>query len=91
MACLAAVEEKLDGRVERLGNSRDVAAQLASAVGLPLGDGAAAHAACQGEAILGHVTLIAQDADALADRLTRVGLGGEEAGFFHDSDMEQSL
>jgi hypothetical protein len=88
---LAAIEEKLDRRVESFGDPGDVAAQLAGTVGFPLSDGTAADAAGGGQAILGHVALLAQGADALADGLTRIGLGGDGTRLFHGSGMTQGI
>ncbi len=63
-----AVEEVFDGDVERAGDARDVAAELAGAIGLPLGDGAAADIAGGGELILGESAGEPAGADSGADR-----------------------
>ncbi len=63
----AAVEEVLDGAAEGVGDAADVVAQLAGAVGFPLGYGAAAYFAGGGELILGEAAGAPQLADAHAD------------------------
>ena len=63
----AAVEEMLDGAAESVGDSADVLAELAGAVGFPLGDGAAADVAGGGKVLLGEAAGAAEFADAGAD------------------------
>lgn len=62
-----ALQQVLDGGVEGFGDPGDVAAQLAGAVGFPLGDGTATDAAGGGEVILGEATGASESADAAAD------------------------
>ncbi len=64
---IGALDEMFDGGTEGIGDSGDVAAELAGAVGFPLGDGAAADIAGGGEIILSHAAGAAQGADSGAD------------------------
>ncbi len=64
---VGALDEMFDGGAEGIGDSGDVAAELAGAVGFPLGDGAAADVAGGGEIILCHAAGAAEGADACAD------------------------
>ena len=75
----AAVENMFDRGAEGVGDAADVFAELAGAVGFPLGDGAAADVAGGGELVLREAVGAAEFFDAGADR---VGLGfhGEEYG-----------
>jgi hypothetical protein len=62
-----AVEEMFDRDAEGVGDAADVFAELAGAVGFPLGDGAAADVAGGGELELGEAAGAAEFADARAD------------------------
>ncbi len=63
----AAVEEMLDGAAEGVGDSADVFAELAGAVGFPLGDGATADIAGGGEFELREAAGAAEFTNAQAD------------------------
>lgn len=63
-----ALQEVFDRDVQRFGDSGDVTAELAGAVGLPLGDGAAGDATGQSEVVLCEAAGAAEGADAGADR-----------------------
>jgi hypothetical protein len=62
-----ALQNVFDGGGQCVGDAGYVAAQLAGAIGFPLGDGAAANVAGDGQLILRHPSIEAEGADSGAD------------------------
>ncbi len=69
VACglVAAMQQIFDRGAEGVRDATDIAAQLAGAVGLPLGDGASADITSGCQFILGETACAAESADACAD------------------------
>ena len=81
----SALEQEFHRGAEGAGDAGEVAAQLAGAIGFPLGDGAAADIELGGQLILGKATGEAQAAYAGADCFGRGGRGG----VWHDPILRQ--